>query len=178
MAPGRKESRALFPHLSPPLPPLYIPSLIHFPSLFRSLAFSLHDFIVSQWHSHCLAFLLAVPQTRPPPGLRNTPNTCLPGSDMSSCFPKAVQQTRQLGARLAGGDLRRHNSLLRPLPIVTFDSESLRAGTNKYVNCRTLFPLEVKKADQVIVEDNTLPHCPISPSLIISSSDLPDCGKI
>lgn len=57
---------------------------------------SLHYFIVSQCRFHCLAFLRAVP----PPGLRNTPSTCLPGSYMSSCFPNPVQQTRQLGARL------------------------------------------------------------------------------
>lgn len=100
MAPGRKETRALFPHLSPPLPPLYIQSLLHFPPLLQSLILSLHYFIVSQCHFHCLAFLRAVPHTGPPPGLRNTPSTCLPGSFMSSCFPNPVQQTRQLGATL------------------------------------------------------------------------------
>lgn len=33
---GRTETGALFPNLSPPLPPLYIPSLLHFPPLFQS----------------------------------------------------------------------------------------------------------------------------------------------
>lgn len=63
--------------------------------------FSLHYFIVSQCWPHCLVFLSVLPHTGPPPGLRNMPSKCQPCSDMSSYFPNPVQQTRQLGARLA-----------------------------------------------------------------------------
>lgn len=122
MVPGRKETRASFPHH--PLLFLYTFYLsFTFPSCF-SLSPSLSPLL------HCfpmllslLAFLRVVPHTGPPPGLRNTPSTCPPGSDMSSSFPNPVQRKQgSFEPWLAGGDLERYKSLLRPLPILMFDS--------------------------------------------------------
>lgn len=89
------ETRALFPHLSPPLLPLYIvtshslcpcfglPSSLSITSLFRNASFTV-------WLSCCRVML----HTGPPPGLRNTPTTCQPSSYMSSCFPEPLLQNK------------------------------------------------------------------------------------
>lgn len=83
------------------------------------------------------AFLNVMLHTGPPPGLRNTPSICLPRFAVSSCFPNPVQKTRQLEARLAGGDPRRCNSLLRPRSIHMFDlKEYLRAGNTTSLHIR------------------------------------------
>lgn len=146
MAPGRKETRALFPHLSPPLPPLYILSLIYFASLFQALAPSLSPLL------HCFPMALSLfgfpahsaahrTSTRSQEHAKYVPTRFL--QYMSSCFPNPVQQTRQHGARLAGGDLKRYDSLLRPRPLLLDLHEFLRAGSNKQTNCSTLFISEI-----------------------------------
>lgn len=81
------------------------------------------------------AFLNVMLHTRPPLSLRNMPSICLPRFAMSSCFPNPVQKTRQLETRLAGGDPRRCNSLLRP--ILMFDlKDYLRAGNTTSLHLR------------------------------------------
>ena len=100
---------------------------------------SLHYFIVSQCRFQCLAFLSAASHTGPPPVFSpqvththkqthgNTPSTCLPSSYMSSRFPNPVQQTSELGSRLAWGDLQRYNSETSTSIRVWFTAQSTLA---------------------------------------------------
>lgn len=65
-APGRKESRGSFPHLSPPLPTISTPHLAEAPSSFLHPFPLLHCF--AMFGRRCLAFLwISATHTGPPP---------------------------------------------------------------------------------------------------------------
>lgn len=105
MAPGRKETRALFPHLSPPL---YISHSLSLLTVSHPL--SLSPLL------HCFPMALSVfgfpaahrTSTRSQEHAKYVPTQFL----HVVIFSKYVT-TRQLGARLAGGDLKRHYCLTR-----------------------------------------------------------------
>lgn len=114
MAPRRKETRALFPHLSPPLPPLYI-LISHSLSLLVSVSCPLSPLL------HCFPKLLSLfgfpagnathrTSTRSQEHTKYVPT---PGFLHVVMFSKSCAANKAAWSQVSWGDLRRYSFLLK-----------------------------------------------------------------